>query len=137
MRILHSLAFFAIICSAAYAQAPPAAPSSTGPTATQPDLASQSSVYVKVQLPNTVKVAALKTGDVIEGKLSQDVYSGNQELFAAGSPIHLTVDKLGRRRRAPNDRWPWVIKAFTPRHENYLGRWQAGSTACLFDPHQS
>jgi len=90
-----------------------------GPARLQPDLAFQSSVYVKVQLANTVKVSHLKTGDVIEGKLIQDVYSGNHELFPAGCAVHLTVDKLGRRRRVPNDHWPWVVKAFTPRHENY------------------
>jgi hypothetical protein len=33
--------------------------------------------------------------------------------------VRLTVDKLGRRRRIPNDHWPWVVKFFTPRHENY------------------
>jgi hypothetical protein len=84
-----------------------------------PDLAQQSAVYVKVQLEKTVKVSALKPGDMIEGKLAQDVYSGERELFAAGSQVRLTVDKLGRRRRVPNDYWPWVIKVFTPRHENY------------------
>ncbi len=66
-----------------------------------------------------MKISALKPGDVIEGKLAQDVYSGDRELFAAGSQVRLTVDKLGRRRRVPNDYWPWVIKVFTPRHENY------------------
>lgn len=95
----------------------PSQQSSTG--LQHPDLAQQSAVYVKVQLGKPVKVSALKPGDVIEGKLAQDVYSGDRELFAAGSQVHLTVDKLGRRRRVPNDHWPWVIKAFTPRHENY------------------
>jgi hypothetical protein len=109
MRILRPLVWFLIACCTAYAQSSPAGP----------DLALQSSVYVKVQLPNTAKVSHLKTGDVIEGKLLQDVYSGNHELFPAGCAVHLTVDKLGRRRRVPNDHWPWVVKAFTPRHENY------------------
>ncbi len=109
MRILRPLVWFLIACCTAYAQSPPPGP----------DLALQSSVYVKVQLPNSVKVSHLRTGDVIEGKLLQDVYSGNHELFPAGCAVHLTVDKLGRRRRMPNDHWPWVIKAFTPRHENY------------------
>lgn len=120
MRIHRSLAWFLVACCAAYAQTLPSGQSSNGQaTGLQPDLALSSSVYVKVQLANTVKVSALKTGDVVEGKLAQDVYSGNHELFPAGCPVHLTVDKLGRRRRVPNDHWPWVIKAFTPRHENY------------------
>jgi hypothetical protein len=120
MRILRLLALFLIVCCPAYAQPLPAGQSSNETTVgIPPDLALQSSIYVKVQLANTVKVSALKTGAVIEGKLAQDVYSGIRELFPAGCPIHLTVDKLGRRRRVPNDHWPWVIKAFTPRHENY------------------
>ncbi len=120
MRILRSLAWFLIVCCSAYAQSLPSGPaSSEAATGMQPNLALPSSVYVKVQLPNSVKVSALKTGDGIEGMLSQDVYSGNHELFPAGCQVHLTVDKLGRRRRVPNDHWPWVVKAFTPRHENY------------------
>ncbi|MGA8492011.1 MAG: hypothetical protein WB711_16410 [Terriglobales bacterium] len=74
---------------------------------------------MKVRLAKTVKVSALKPGDVVEGTLAQDVYSGEQELFATGGRVRLTVDKLERRRRVPNDHWPWVIEAFTPRHENY------------------
>ena len=120
MRILRSLGLFLVVCCSAYAQSLPSGQSSNGQaTGLQPDLSLSSSVYVKVQLANTVKVSALKTGDVIEGKLAQDVYSGSHELFPAGCPVHLTVDKLGRRRRVPNDHWPWAIKAFTPRHENY------------------
>ena len=75
-------------------------------------------LYLKIRLGSAIKVSKLKTGDVVDGKLSQDVYSGDRELFPAGSPVHLTVDKLERVRRVPNDHWPWVIKAFTPRHQN-------------------
>ncbi len=117
MRLLVSLFGVLAVSGCACAQSLPSQQSSTG--LQHPDLAQQSAVYVKVQLGKPVKVSALKPGDVIEGKLAQDVYSGDRELFAAGSQVHLTVDKLGRRRRVPNDHWPWVIKAFTPRHENY------------------
>lgn len=120
MRILRSLAWFLIFCCSAYGQSiSPRQSSMEQAPDIAPGLALHSSVYVKVQLANTVKVSSLKTGDVIEGNISQDAYSGDHELFPAGSPIHLTVDQLGRRRRVPNDHWPWVIKAFTPRHENY------------------
>jgi hypothetical protein len=125
MRIRLSLLLFLILCCVAYSQSSPSGESSTAqphnsqPGDSQPDLALQSSVYVKVQLDSRVKVPALKSGDVIEGKLAQDVYSGDRELFPAGSSVRLIVDKLGRRRRIPNDHWPWVVKAFTPRHENY------------------
>jgi type IV secretion system protein VirB10 len=114
-RFLLVLACSLALCAAASAQSPQA----QKPADPQLDLAMQSSLYVKIQLESTVKVSALKPGNMIEGKLAQDIYSGDRELFPAGSRIRLTVDKLGRRRRVPNDHWPWVVKAFTPRHENY------------------
>jgi hypothetical protein len=120
MRIFVIVPCLLIVCCLAYSQAPATAEFLNGHIDDlQPDLALPSSVYVKVQLANSIKVSKLKTGNVIEGKLSQDVYSGDRELFSAGSSIHLTVDKLGKRRRIPNDHWPWVVKAFTPRHETY------------------
>jgi hypothetical protein len=78
-----------------------------------------SSLYVKVQLNKPLKLSKLKQRDVIEGGLARDVYSSDRELFAAGSHVNLVVDHLERRRRTPDDHWPWVVKAFTPRHENY------------------
>jgi hypothetical protein len=83
------------------------------------DTASDPGLYLKMQLNNPVRVKALRPGDAIEGKLSQDVYSGDQELFSAGSRAELIVDKLETRRRTPNDHWPWMIKFFGPRHERY------------------
>ncbi len=77
------------------------------------------SLYLKVQLNNPLKLSKLKPGDVVEGKLARDVYSSDRELFRAGSPVRLAVDHLERRRRAPDDHWPWVVRAFTPRHEQY------------------
>jgi len=121
MRFLGSLSL--LLALSFFAQAESSGHSSSGqaPTAadSQLDLALPSSVYVKVELERSVKVSALRTGDVIAGKLAQDVYSGDRALFPAGSQVHLTVDQLGRRRRVPNDHWPWVVKAFTPRYENY------------------
>jgi hypothetical protein len=121
MRLLRSLLFAVLaVCSSVYAQSLPSGQASPGDALNlQPDLALQSSVYVKVRLAKAVKISDLKPGDVIEGKLTQDVYSGDRELFPVNSPVRLTVDKLERRRRVPNDHWPWVIKVFTPRHENY------------------
>lgn len=88
-------------------------------TAPQTGAASHLNLYVKVQLEGKVKLSVLKPGDVVEGKLSRSVYLQDKQLFAAGSRVRLTIDKLEQRRRAPNDHWPWVIKAFTPRHEKY------------------
>jgi hypothetical protein len=78
-----------------------------------------SSLYVKVQLNSPLKLSKLKPGDVVEGNLARDVYSSDRELFTAGSHVRLPVDRMEKRKRAPNDHWPGVIKLFTPRHENY------------------
>ena len=77
-----------------------------------------SSLYLKIRVENPLKVSALKPGDQVAGKLLRNVYSGDHEVFPAGSRVQLTVDKLERLRRVPNDHWPWVIKFFTPRHQN-------------------
>jgi hypothetical protein len=82
-------------------------------------ISEESGLYLKVELDPTVRVSHLKPGDVVAGKLSRDVYQGDRDLLPAGSVVRLTVDKLGRRARIPNDHWPWVVKAFTPRRENY------------------
>jgi hypothetical protein len=120
LRLLRSAGLLLVACGSAYAQSLPTGHLSTE-QAVDPrfGLALQSSVYVKVRLDKVVKVSALKPGNVVEGKLAQDVYSGDRELFAAGSRVRLTVDKLQRRRRVPNDHWPLIVKIFTPRHENY------------------
>ncbi len=83
------------------------------PTATASDL------YMKLRLDAPIKVSRLKAGDQVSGKLLQDAYLGAAQVYRASSAVHLTVDGLERRRRVPNDHWPWMIKAFTPRHENY------------------
>jgi hypothetical protein len=80
---------------------------------------SASAYYVELALENRVKVPALKPGDILTGRLSRDVYSGKSELFPAGAPVHLTVGKLERRKREPNDHWPGIVTLFAPRHENY------------------
>lgn len=77
-----------------------------------------SDLYLKVQLTE-LKISSLKPGDVIEGRLARDVYSANRKVFPAGSRLRLTVDSLENKLRTPNDQWPWVVKAFTPRHKKY------------------
>lgn len=78
-----------------------------------------SGLYVKVLLPKAVKMSKLKPGDVVDGSLSRDVYAADRKVFSTGSRVQLRVDHLEKRKRTPNDHWPWVVKAFTPRHENY------------------
>jgi hypothetical protein len=120
MRLRQLLGLLLVACGSAFAQSLPAGHSSTALAFDpQPSLALPSSVYVKVRIEKAVKVSASKPGDVVEGKLAQNVYSGDRELFATGGRVRLIVDKLERRRRVPNDHWPWVVKALTPRHENY------------------
>jgi hypothetical protein len=70
-------------------------------------------------LDSAIKLSKLNEGDEVSGKLLQDVYSGTAEAFPAESPVHLTVDHLERRKRVPDDHWPWIVKLFLPRHERY------------------
>ena len=76
-------------------------------------------LYLQVQLAGRLKLSALHPGEVLEGALSRSVYSRDQQVFPAGSRVRLTVEKLERRRKAPNDHWPWLVQAFAPRHEKY------------------
>jgi hypothetical protein len=75
-------------------------------------------LYLRVLPSKPLKLTKLKPGDVVEGTLSRSVYAADHKLFSSGARIELRVDHLERRRRIPNDHWPWVVKAFTPRHEN-------------------
>jgi hypothetical protein len=122
---LRTLPILLLFAALGYAQVSPSSePTSSQATspansATPAGVSKGMGLYVKVRLDSKVKVSALKPGDVVEGKLSRAVYSGEKELFAQDSGVRLTVDKLGRRRRVPNDHWPWVVKVFTPRYETY------------------
>jgi hypothetical protein len=120
-RLPRVIAILLLFSSWAY---PQSSLSATSPLSQAGDsreelVAPNSNLYIKIQLNSTIKLSALRPGDVVEGKLSREVYSGDRELFPVGSRAQLTVDKLEQRRRAPNDHWPWIIKIFTPRHEKY------------------
>lgn len=111
ISISISLIFFAAVSTCSAADDQGVNPQQTA----SPD----SSLYVKVRLDHPVKMCKLKPGGVVSGRLSRDVYSADRELFPAGSVIRLTVDHLEKRRRPRNDHWPWVVNAFTPRHQPY------------------
>lgn len=98
--------------SVLHGQSAPAAPRSSSENPGQ-------KIFLKVRLDSSLKTAKLQPGDAIHGELARDVYAGDHELFAGHSKVELTVERMERRRRIPDDHWPWVVKAFTPRHENY------------------
>ncbi len=83
------------------------------------DDAANPSLYVKVRLNQPLKVSKMHPGDVVEGTLAGDVYSADRELFSKGSSVRLRVDHMEKRRRPADDHWPWVVKAFTPRHQMF------------------
>jgi len=89
------------------------------PVSAQEPTSANSSLYVKVQLDSPLKLSRVKPGDTVEGKLARDLYASDRELFPAGSQVRLAVDHLEKRRRTPNDHWPFVVKLFTPRYEQY------------------
>jgi hypothetical protein len=109
-RKISNLGIIAVLAGAAIT--PPVQLQAQVSPATGPRL------FLKIQL-KLVKSAALTPGDVMEGTLVRGVYSGDRDLFPAASRVRLTIDKLERRRRTPNDHWPWIVKAFTPRYEKY------------------
>jgi len=80
--------------------------------------AADTTLYLKVHPEQAKPISKVKPGDTVQAKLLQDAYLGDRKILSAGSSVQLTVDSLQRRRRAPNDHWPWLIKLFTPRHEN-------------------
>ena len=92
---------------------------SDDPSLAAPQPAADPGLYLKVLLSHPVRMSKLKAGDVVEGNLSTDVYATDRKLFASGSAVRLTVDHLEKRKRTPNDHWPWVVQAFTLRKENY------------------
>jgi hypothetical protein len=79
----------------------------------------QPGLYLKVQMDQRLKLSKLKPGDVVGGSLGRDVYSADKELFPKGSHVSMVVDHTEKRRRIPNDHWPWVVNAFTPRQQSY------------------
>jgi hypothetical protein len=75
----------------------------------------QGPLIVEVQPNGTPNLSRLKPGDRLQGAVKNGVYSGERELIPSGSPIELTVSSIESRRRAPSDRWPWVVRLFARR----------------------
>jgi hypothetical protein len=113
VRTSLAILFLFCVCSNAQSSRPQTDNMASEHTANIPTL------YVKVRLDSPLKVSKLRPGAQVSGKLFQDVYSGGAKVFPASSAVRLTVDRLDRRHRTPNDHWPWVIKPFTPRHEDW------------------
>jgi hypothetical protein len=109
--------FFAFLCLPLISTSAQAAPPPTNAAATQSD--AKPTLYMKVLLKSPLKLKGLKAGDDVTGTLSETVYSGAHEALPAGCGVRLTVDHFENRKREKNDHWPWVVNAFTPRHENY------------------
>jgi hypothetical protein len=90
--------------------------SSAGLSAGTPN---EAGLYMKVEVPRSLNMSKLKPGQMVDGSLARDVYSADRKLFSSGSHVLLSVDHMEKRKRTPNDHWPWVVNAFTPRQENY------------------
>jgi len=78
-----------------------------------------STLIAETQLDTPIRLSRLKPGSILQGSLTRDVYSGERQLFPAGSRVRLKVGKLQRRRRERNDHWPWVVQVFARRHESF------------------
>ncbi len=102
-------AFFILTAILAMSAGIPLAGAAQDPTSDQGPL------IVEVQPNGTPKLSRLKLGDRLQGEVKNGVYSGERELIPSGSPIELTVSSIESRRRAPSDRWPWVVRLFARR----------------------
>jgi hypothetical protein len=101
--------FVCMVCAlAVHAQSPPFI--ARGPA---------TPLYVKVQFNKNIRLKSLRPGEITQGNLASDVYASDRKLFSAGSAVRLTVDHVDRKPRFASERWPWVIKAFLPRHEAF------------------
>jgi hypothetical protein len=109
-----SLIWAALICAIFFSSA------AVGQETVAPKIvANELPLYVKVHLDKAVKLSSLRPGDVAEGDLARDVYSPDGKIFSAGSRVRLTVDHMERRRKPKSNAWPWIVKFFMPRHENF------------------
>jgi hypothetical protein len=86
---------FLLFLSAPLLHAQDSKPAKTTNAATQAaDLSkTASALYLKVRVPEPVKVNRLKPGQTIQGTLAPPVYSGSKELFPAGSKISMTAER--------------------------------------------
>jgi hypothetical protein len=75
-------------------------------------------ILLDVQLAGAVKLARLRPGGKLQGKVKHGVYWGERELIPSGSAIELTVSTTQRQRRKPGNRWPWVVRLLGARKAN-------------------
>jgi hypothetical protein len=108
-----------LVCLLAGPQRPFAAEHRFAGTSEMMKSTSLATLYLEVQLGAKRKMSSLKRGDVVEGTLTRDVYSGDHKILPAGSRVRLTVSGLERRRRERSNYWPWIVKIFSPAHQNY------------------
>jgi hypothetical protein len=74
-------------------------------------------LYIKARVEDTKALRAARPGQTVEAMLSEAVYSGNSKIFPAASRMVLTVRSVDKCRKMPNNRWPWTVRVFLPRHE--------------------
>lgn len=73
--------------------------------------------FMEVQLAAPVKFSRLKPGDRLNGKVTQDVFSGYSLMVPSGSVVHLTVSSMRRGRRKYSNLWPWPVRYFLPKYQ--------------------
>ncbi len=73
--------------------------------------------FVDVRLDAPAKLAHLKPGDKLQGKVTHNVFCGYRLVVPRGSQIHLTVSGIKRGPKIYNSVWPWPIRYFRPKYE--------------------
>lgn len=73
--------------------------------------------FMDVRLDAPVRFSHLKPGNTLEGKVTQDVFSGYRLMVPHGSQIRLTVSGTKRGPRKHNNLWPWPVRYLRPKYK--------------------
>ncbi|MGA8184953.1 MAG: hypothetical protein WB819_15075 [Terriglobia bacterium] len=76
-------------------------------------------LFVEVHLTNPIKFSRLKTGDVLQGEVARNVFSGYHLMIPVGSRVSLRVSGMKLRRKESSDKWPWPAEHFRSKSEKF------------------
>ncbi len=131
---MAGLRFHTLLCILLLAGSLPEAlvarPKSGGPKA-------HALLFVEAHLNSPVKFSHLKTGDVLEGEVVRNAFSGYRLMIPAGTRVSLRVTRMERRRKESSDNWPWPAEYFRSKSEKFptfdllTASLPAGGIACF------
>jgi hypothetical protein len=73
--------------------------------------------FMDVRVDAPPKFSRLNLGDKLQGKLTQDLFSGYRLMAPCGSRIDLTVSGMKRGSKEHDSLWPWPIRYLRPKYK--------------------